>query len=41
MRKLIFIYGPPADGKLTTARELEKVTGYKLVHNQKVFRPKP
>jgi tRNA uridine 5-carbamoylmethylation protein Kti12 len=33
MRKLIFIYGPPASGKLTTARELQKLTGYKLIHN--------
>jgi len=31
--KLLFIYGPPAVGKLTIARELEKRTGYKLFHN--------
>ena len=31
--KLIFIYGPPAAGKLTVARELSKITGYKLFHN--------
>ena len=31
--KLIFIYGPPACGKLTIAQELVKLTGYKLYHN--------
>lgn len=31
--KLIFIYGPPAVGKLTVARELAKLTGFKLYHN--------
>jgi len=31
--KLIIIYGPPAIGKLTIARELEKITGYKVFHN--------
>lgn len=31
--KLIFIYGPPAVGKLAVARELSKVTGYKIFHN--------
>lgn len=31
--KLIYIYGPPASGKLTVARRLEKITGYKLFHN--------
>jgi hypothetical protein len=31
--KLIIIYGPPATGKFTTARELENLTGYKLFHN--------
>lgn len=30
---LIFIYGPPAAGKLTVAKELAKVTGYTLFHN--------
>jgi len=30
---LIFIYGKPATGKLTVARELAKLTGYKLFHN--------
>ena len=31
--KVIFIYGTPAVGKLTTAKELVKITGYKLLHN--------
>ena len=31
--KLIFIYGPPAIGKLTVAKELVKLTNYKLFHN--------
>jgi shikimate kinase len=30
---LIFLYGPPATGKLTVANELVKLTGYKLFHN--------
>jgi hypothetical protein len=31
--RLIFMYGMPATGKLTVARELAKLTGYKLFHN--------
>jgi hypothetical protein len=31
--RLVFIYGPPASGKLTIARELTKLTGFKLFHN--------
>ncbi|OLE71879.1 hypothetical protein AUF78_00150 [archaeon 13_1_20CM_2_51_12] len=31
--RLIFIYGPPASGKLTVATELAKLTGFKLFHN--------
>jgi hypothetical protein len=31
--KLIIIYGPPASGKLSVAKELAKITGYKLFHN--------
>jgi len=31
--KLIFIYGPPASGKLTIAEELSKLTGISLFHN--------
>lgn len=30
---LIFIYGPPAVGKLTTAKSLAKITGYQVFHN--------
>ena len=31
--KLIFLYGPPAVGKLTVAKELSKLTGFKVFHN--------
>lgn len=31
--KLIFIYGPPATGKLTVAKELAKLTNFKIFHN--------
>ena len=31
--KLLFIYGPPAAGKLTVAREIERLTGFKVFHN--------
>ncbi len=31
--KLVFIYGPPASGKLTIATELAKLTGFKLFDN--------
>jgi chloramphenicol 3-O-phosphotransferase len=31
--KLVFLYGPPAGGKLTVARELAALTGYRLFHN--------
>ena len=31
--KLIVIYGPPAAGKLTVAKELSKLTGFKVLHN--------
>lgn len=30
---LIFLYGLPSVGKLTVARELEKLTGFKVFHN--------
>jgi tRNA uridine 5-carbamoylmethylation protein Kti12 len=30
---LIFMYGPPASGKLTIAKELAELTGYSLFHN--------
>jgi len=31
--ELLIIYGPPASGKLTIAKEVAKKTGYKLFHN--------
>jgi shikimate kinase len=31
--KLLFLYGPPAVGKLTVANELAALTGFKLFHN--------
>jgi broad-specificity NMP kinase len=31
--KLIVIYGPPGVGKLTVAKELASITGYRLFHN--------
>ena len=31
--KLVFIYGPPASGKLTVARELAELTGFRLFDN--------
>lgn len=31
--KLLFIYGPPASGKLTVAQELEKLTDFVVFHN--------
>ena len=34
--KLIFLYGLPATGKLTVARELSLLTGYNLFHNHLV-----
>jgi hypothetical protein len=33
---LIFIYGLPATGKLTVARQVASLTGYKLFHNHLV-----
>ena len=30
---LVFIYGPPAVGKLTVAERLAELTGYRLFHN--------
>jgi tRNA uridine 5-carbamoylmethylation protein Kti12 len=30
--KLIFLYGPPASGKLTVAKEIKKITDYKLLY---------
>lgn len=37
--KLIFLYGPPAVGKLTVAKFLEQKTGYKLLHNHLIVNP--
>jgi hypothetical protein len=31
--KLVFIYGPPASGKLTIARKLSRLTSFSLFHN--------
>jgi len=31
--KLVILYGPPAVGKLTVAKELARLTGFKLFHN--------
>ena len=33
MMRLVFLYGPPAVGKLAVARELAARTGFKLLHN--------
>jgi GNAT superfamily N-acetyltransferase len=30
---LVFLHGPPGSGKLTVARELESLTGFRLFHN--------
>lgn len=35
--KLIFLYGPPAVGKLTIGKELEKKLGYKLLYNHMII----
>jgi chloramphenicol 3-O-phosphotransferase len=34
--KLVFLYGAPASGKLTVARELAALTGFALFHNHLV-----
>lgn len=34
---LLFLYGPPASGKLTVAKELQKLTGYPLLHNHLTY----
>jgi hypothetical protein len=33
----VFIYGAPAVGKLTTAREVAGLTGFRLFHNHVAF----
>jgi hypothetical protein len=35
--KLVFLYGPPGVGKLTTAQALADLTGFKLFHNHLSF----
>ena len=35
--KFIWIFGPPAVGKMTVGQELEKITGLKLFHNHMVM----
>lgn len=35
--KVTMLYGPPAVGKLTVAKELEKLTGFLLVHNHLLY----
>jgi len=37
--KLILIHGPPASGKFTVAKELAKITKYKLVHIHDFYDP--
>lgn len=34
--RLIFIYGPPASGKLTVAQELKRIAGFPVFHNHLV-----
>jgi hypothetical protein len=33
MKKLVILFGPPAVGKMSVGRELEKISGLKLFHN--------
>ncbi len=33
MKRLVILFGPPAVGKMTVGRELEKISGLKLFHN--------
>jgi hypothetical protein len=37
--RLVFLYGPPAVGKLTVGRELAALTGFKLFHNHLTVNP--
>lgn len=37
--KLIVIFGPSAVGKMTVGKELEKITDYKLFHNNMIIEP--
>lgn len=34
LMNLVYIYGPPGVGKYTVSKELSKITGYRLFHNQ-------
>ena len=36
---LVYLYGPPGVGKFTVGKELAKITGYKLFHNQLSIEP--
>lgn len=35
--KLLFLYGPPAAGKLTVAHEISRLTGFKLFDNHRTI----
>ena len=35
--KFVMLYGPPASGKLTVAREFQKLSGFKLLHNHLII----
>ena len=35
----VFVFGPPAVGKMTVGRELAALTGYKLLHNHRPIEP--
>ncbi len=35
----VFVFGPPAVGKMTVGRELSRVTGYPLLHNHMTVEP--
>jgi hypothetical protein len=37
--RLVFLYGPPAVGKLTVALELAALTGFKVFHNHLTVNP--
>lgn len=36
---LVFVFGPPAVGKMTVGREIASRTGYKLLHNHMPIEP--
>jgi hypothetical protein len=37
--RLVFVYGPPAVGKLTVSLELAALTGFKVLHNHMTVNP--